>query len=176
MKPTTSKKPGQSGSADSPRREHTYVQMPTALLCLPTGERAAAIEVWAALHYHLRLGSSPRRITDEELAGVPWLVERSAEHGRKGLEILERLGLISREAVGSSRRVAIMARLRGGRNQKEIVAHEKVGSPQGVASSIGNKQETIRTPLRDEQFTPEEIALAKRLFPKRCAGLVVPTD
>lgn len=113
MKSTSRRSAGQAGAVENTRREHAYVQMPIALLCLPTGERAAAIEVWAALHHHLRLGSSPRRITDEELAGVQWLVERSAEHGRKGLEILERLGLISREAAGSSRRVAILARLRG---------------------------------------------------------------
>lgn len=128
MKDSRSKKPTQVGADKNPPRDHPYAQIPLALLCLPTGERAAAIEVWAALHHHLRLGSRPERITDEELAGVPWLVERSVEHGRKGLEVLERLGLIVREANGSSRRVAIVARLRGSshiRNSVDMVKAPK---------------------------------------------------
>lgn len=132
MKDTRRRSGGQAAPVENTRTEHPYAQIPLALLCLPTGERSAAIEVWAALHHHLRLGSRPERITDEELAGVPWLVERSLEHGRKGLEVLERLGLIVRKAKGSSRRVAIVARLRGAKQeapQKSASSAQKTKRP-----------------------------------------------
>jgi hypothetical protein len=111
MESTTSKKPRQPGPVENARLP--YVQIPTALLCLPPCERAAAIEVWATLHYHLRLGVTLCRITDRELARSPFLTGRSRRHRLNGLEILEREGCVRRESAGSSRRLAIIARLRG---------------------------------------------------------------
>lgn len=115
MKDTTSKIRRQGGDGDSPRPGLPYVQIPLCLLTLPTGERVAAIEVWAALHHHLRLGSRPERITDEELSTVPWLLERSRRYRLNGLDTLVRTGLIVRESGGSSRTLAIVARLRSKR-------------------------------------------------------------
>ena len=92
-----------------------YAQIPLALLLLPTGERAAAIEVWAVLHYHFRLGVTPGCITDRELLSAPWMADRSPEHARKGLEVLERSHLVSRHSRGSSRLLAIVARLKDAR-------------------------------------------------------------
>ena len=113
---------------------------------LPSHRRSGhlAIEVWATLHHHLRLGSRPERITDEELVGVedeagnhyggsPFLKGRSAEHARKGLEILERLGLIARHAAGSSRRVAIVARLKGGNARLPVGDQPHHASPSALA-------------------------------------------
>lgn len=120
MEPNRRKKAGQPGPVENARPALPYAQIPMILLTLPTGERAAAIEVWAALHHHLRLGSSPRRITDEELGSVPWLIERSRRYRCNGLDTLARLGLITRDAAGSSRRVAIVARLRSAHILPEI--------------------------------------------------------
>jgi hypothetical protein len=161
VKDTPKQKPSQPGPVEN-ARPLPYAQIPLELLTLPTGERAAAIEVWAALHHHLRLGSRPERITDEELAGVPWLIERSAEHGRKGLEILERLGLITRHAKGSSRRVAITATLRGSRHVN--ISVDVVKLP---------KSPTIRNP-RIVDPLPE--GWATDFWDRVRAGKVVPTD
>ena len=89
-----------------------YVKVPARLFHLPTSERAAAIDVWAALQFDLRIDSSARRVTDKALMKSPSLRDRSAEHARKGIEILEREGLIVRNARGSSRSIKITTEFR----------------------------------------------------------------
>jgi hypothetical protein len=170
VKDTTSASRRQGGDRDSARPNYSetpkscpslpYAQIPLCLLTLPTGERAAAIEVWAALHHHLRLGSRPERITDEELSTVPWLIERSVEHGRKGLEILERLGLISRKTGGSSRRVGITARLRATGKLEKPLGTEKTAEKPAISA-------------RDEPMAP---GWATDFWDRVRAGKVVPTD
>lgn len=105
--------PTQAGNDRSARPDLAYAQIPLCLLRLPTGERAAAIEVWATLHQHLRLGSTEQRISDEVLSGSPYLEGRSRRFVCNGLDTLERLGLVGRQSKGSSRRLAITARLAG---------------------------------------------------------------
>jgi hypothetical protein len=177
MEPNRRRKAGQAGPVEN-ARPLPYVQVPVALLTLPTGERAAAIEVWAALHHYLRLGSTPRRITDEELASCPVLVERSRRYRCNGLDSLERAGLVAREAGGSSRRVAIVARLRGGRYNgvggEATATAVGCGESSGRSRGVANREQVQVLP--PPTFTSEEIAMAKRLFPKRCAGLVVPEN
>jgi hypothetical protein len=188
VKDTCRRKLGQAEPVEN-ARPVPYVQIPLRLLTLPTGERSAAIEVWAALHHHLRLGSKPERITDEELAMVPWLFERSAEHGRKGLEILERLGLISREAKGSSRRVAISARLRATGRPEKPLGTEKTAEKPAISArdhvADVNKmvdKESCRT-IRNSRIvapttplvTEEEIeATMRKFFPKLYPGFPQP--
>ncbi len=136
MEPTRVRKRSQERPVENTRTELLYAQIPLVLLTLPTGERAAAIEVWSSLHYHLRLGSSPQRITDEELATSPFLCARSSEHARKGLEVLERIKLIVRCARGSSRRVAITARLKGQKPlQSRLSSHQEARSSHRKAES-----------------------------------------
>lgn len=162
MDRSTCSKPGQAGSDRSARPDHTYAQVPLCLLRLPTGERAAAIEVWVTLHHHLRLGSTEQRVTDETLSQSPYLASRSAEHARKGLEVLERVGLITRRAKGSSRRVAILGRLKS------------VSSNRRITVAQSSHECRIDVARKSPDPSPEEIALMKQFFPKRCEGLLVP--
>lgn len=162
MNPTSPRTRRQGGRVEGARVEHAYAQIPLCLLTLPTGERAAAIEVWATLHQFLRLGTSAQRITDDVIMASPFMVGRSVEHARKGLEILGRLGLIDRQAKGSSRQVAVTARLAGARPAKRPPA------------PTVRKLRIVEPP--DTPPTPEEIALMKRYFPKRCGDLIVPGD
>lgn len=113
MDRTTPNNHRQGGCVESARRDLPYAQIPLILLRLPTGERAAAIEVWATLHQHLRLGTSGQKVSDETLSRSPYLQGRSRRFLVNGLNTLERLGLVGRQAKGSSRRLAIMARLAG---------------------------------------------------------------
>jgi hypothetical protein len=102
--------PGQAGTVEGTRAaEHKYSRTPDDLWRLPATDRVAAIEVWTALHHFLRLGSTLARVTDEDLAGCPCLADRSGEHIRKGIQILDREGLVVRKAVGSRREMAIAA-------------------------------------------------------------------
>ena len=164
MKDSYPSKPSQSRPVENARL--AYVQIPITLLTLPTGERAAAIEVWAALHYHLRLGSSPQRITDEELARSPFLKGRSRQHRVNGLETLERSGLIRRTARGSSRQLAIACTLKSVRQSPSI----------SIRSSVNLRQCPSDLPV---DVTPELDELNRRWFPRRCAnpGLhIAPTN
>ena len=120
MDRTAQKNPRQGGHVEGTRPALAYAQIPLILLRLPTGERAAAIEVWATLHQHIRLGATGQKISDEMLSQSPYLEGRSVEHARKGLEILERLELIARTAKGSSRRVALLGRLKSHAKPPEI--------------------------------------------------------
>lgn len=129
MKPTTQKKPRQPGAGDSPRREHAYLRTPEIIARLPACERTAAREVWDALHYYLRLGTTPRRVTDEDLHACPCLADRSLEHIGKGIQILDRMGLISRDASGSRRELAILAALKGARPAPEAKAPAPAPKP-----------------------------------------------
>jgi hypothetical protein len=105
-----SKQPGQAGNVEGTRTaDHKYSRTPDDLWRLPATDRVAAIEVWTALHHFLRLGSTLTRIADEDLAGCPCLVDRSGEHIRKGIQILDREGLIVRQAAGSRRELALSA-------------------------------------------------------------------
>lgn len=158
MKDTPRRKAGQPGPVENARYAYAYAQIPTALLCLPTGERSAAIEVWAALHHALRLGTSPQRITDEELSAVPWLIERSRRYRCNGLDTLERLGLITRDATGSSRRVAIVAKLRGGTQTAPAEARAAVKTPKPIHRTA--------TPEPQLELSPEFLELLKRSAPK----------
>lgn len=109
-----SNQPRQPGSVEGTRpADHKYSRTPDDLWRLPATDRVAAIEVWTALHHFLRLGSTLTRVTDEDLAGCPCLVDRSGEHVRKGIQILDREGLIIRRAAGSRRELAIAAKLKG---------------------------------------------------------------
>lgn len=99
---------GQAGSVKGARPvEHKYSRTPDDLWRLPAADRVAAVEVWTALHHFLRLGSMLTRVTDEDLAACPCLADRSGEHIRKGIQILDREGLIVRKAAGSRRELAI---------------------------------------------------------------------
>lgn len=129
MKPITSQKPRQSRPVENARREHAYLRTPEIIARLPACERAAAREVWDALHYYLRLGATPRRVTDEDLHACPCLADRSFEHIGKGIQILDRLGLISRDASGSRRELAILATLKGARPAPEAKAPAPAPKP-----------------------------------------------
>jgi hypothetical protein len=114
MDRTTQKSRRQGGPVESARpAEHKYSRTPDDLWRLPATDRVAAVEVWTALHHFLRLGSTLARVTDEDLAACPCLADRSGEHIRKGIQVLDREGLIVRKAAGSRRELAIAAKLRG---------------------------------------------------------------
>lgn len=102
----------QGRSVEGTRTDLLYAQIPLILLRLPTGERAAAIEVWATLHQYLRLGTSEQKISDETLSRSPYLQGRSRRFLVNGLNTLQRLGLVGRQAKGPTRRLAITARLK----------------------------------------------------------------
>jgi hypothetical protein len=120
MEPNRVRKAPQGRPVENLRGEHTYARVPDCLWRLPPSERTAATEVWTALHHYLRVGLEPERITDESLLRCPALGGRSAEHAGKGLAILDRMGLIARNARGSRREVAIVAKLKGPRLCKKL--------------------------------------------------------
>jgi hypothetical protein len=155
MEPTRVRKRSQERPVENARTPMPYAQIPLCLLTLPTGERAAAIEVWAALHHHLRLGSKPERITDEELAECPSLEGRSRRHRSNGLDTLVRTSLIAREAGGSSRTLAIVGKL-GTR------AHRESTRPSAPLRADPRPSAPVRA---------EDIEEARRWFPTLCAKL-----
>ena len=68
---------------------------------------------------------------------MPWLLERSRRYRCNGLDTLERLGLIVREANGSSRRVSIAGRLRAtSRAEKEAISPKMDPKPASIARDV----------------------------------------
>lgn len=157
MKSTTQKKLPQGSRVENARpADHIFSRTPQCLDYLPVEERVASQEVWRALHHYLRVGAALRRVTDEDLLAQPPLQGRSKEHARKGLQILDRLGLIARETGGSRRDVAIVARLRG--------ASKPAPAPSVPVPPVRPKP---RVAERDE---PDLTAFFQRYYP---AGLAV---
>lgn len=110
------RKPSQPGPVENARPDHSYTRTVRRLWYLPVTDRTAATETWTALHDFIRLGVEPRRVTDEDLMGCAPLSGRSAEYIGKGLQILVRLGLISRNTNGSRRELAITGKLKSPRH------------------------------------------------------------
>jgi hypothetical protein len=140
VKDTPSQKAGQAGPVEN-TRPLPYTQIINRLLTLPIGEFDAAIRVWSALHGWLRLGSDPKRVTDEDLLSCPYLLGTSAEHARKGLELLERERVIVRRSRGSRREIMIAVRLAG---------HKEPRKQEVSGAHLSNRSEIIRKPIQAE--------------------------
>lgn len=138
MKDTTPKSQGQALPVEG-TRSHQYSQLPYCLGKLPIGEMDAAVRAWMTLHSWLRIGAASQRVTDEQLMASPFLAGLSVEHARKGLEILEREGLISRVARGSRREVAVVAKLAGAKEKPP----RKAASLPGVYRLPGLDEPTV---------------------------------
>lgn len=141
------------GEPDRSPRGLTFKQIPDCVLRLPTAQRSAGIEVWAALHYFLRRGATELTTTDRELTGCPFLQGRSAEFTRKGLEALEGLGMIARRKSHGLRTIAIVGRLRTS------------VKPARTKDAPALPRLTIVRP-QPVELSPEELETLKRFFPR----------
>lgn len=92
----------------------TYSPVPSRIKKFPTGKRLCAILVWSAITERLRHESNEIKISDRWLSRSSWLEGFSLEFLRKGLESLEKYGLIKRERGRGRRTIIVTGRLRGG--------------------------------------------------------------
>jgi hypothetical protein len=136
VKDTCRRKLGQADPVENARTaDHSYTRTVRRLWYLPVTDRVAAVETWTALHDFIRLGTEPRRVTDEDLLACAPLAGRSAEYAGKGLQVLVRLGLISRNTNGSRRELAIVGKLKGARADHIPEPGKKVASPPAPAEN-----------------------------------------
>lgn len=147
MKSTPLSNPRQADT--SKVRTGPYCQTPLCLGRLSPGELDAAFRVWLVLHSWMRLGAAPKRVTDEDLLATPYLSSLSAEHARKGLDVLEREGLIVRTSRGSRREVSVIWRAPGAKvAQKSPESRTKVALPSHDGRTIDAPLPQVETARR----------------------------
>jgi hypothetical protein len=130
-----------------------FVPVSVRLATLPRCDQLCTWRVYCAILDYLPRGCTElgERFTDRVLRQSPWLEGYSSRFVQRGLQILDRIGIIRRERAHGRRRIIIVGRLRGSTKPEP---QPRAGAKPTRSSSVPNVGTIVGA-------TPEQVAIAR---------------